>query len=77
MIFDRHIVGRKHRWISEIGLPEEDGYALVRRIRQREAERGGFLPAITLTGYARTDDRTRALAAGFQAHVAKPRHSKN
>jgi signal transduction histidine kinase/ActR/RegA family two-component response regulator len=58
--------------ISEIGLPDEDGYALVRRIRQHEAARGGFLPAITLTGYARADDRTRALAAGFQAHVAKP-----
>ena len=58
--------------ISDIGLPDGDGYALVRRIRQYEVEHGGFLPAITLTGYARADDRNRALAAGFQAHVAKP-----
>jgi signal transduction histidine kinase/ActR/RegA family two-component response regulator len=58
--------------ISDIGLPDEDGYTLVGRIRRHEAEHGGFLPAIALTGYARADDRTRALAAGFQAHVTKP-----
>jgi signal transduction histidine kinase/ActR/RegA family two-component response regulator len=58
--------------ITDIGLPDEDGYALVRRIRQHEAEHGGFLPAIALTGYARADDRAQTLAAGFQAHVAKP-----
>src|SRR5207247_4223268 len=51
--------------ISDIGLPDEDGYALIERIRHHEAQHGGFLPAITLTGYARADDRTRALAAGF------------
>jgi signal transduction histidine kinase/ActR/RegA family two-component response regulator len=58
--------------VSDIGLPDEDGYSLIRLIRQREAEHGGLLPAIALTGYARADDRARALAAGFQAHVAKP-----
>ena len=58
--------------VSDIGLPDEDGYSLVRQIRQREAEHGGLLPAIALTGYARADDRARALAAGFQAHIAKP-----
>jgi CheY-like chemotaxis protein len=58
--------------ISEVGLPDEDGYALVRRIRQHEAQHGSFLPAIMLTGRARADDRTRALAAGCQAHVVKP-----
>ena len=58
--------------VSDIGLPDEDGYSLIRRIRQNEAERGGFLPAIALTGYARADDRDRALAAGFQAHLPKP-----
>jgi signal transduction histidine kinase/ActR/RegA family two-component response regulator len=58
--------------ISDIGLPDEDGYALVQRIRHHEAAYGGFLPAITLTGYARADDRHRAFAAGFQAHLAKP-----
>ena len=65
-------VDRPDVLISEIDLPDEDGYALLRRIREHEAERGGFLPAITLTGYARADDRIRALAAGFQAHVTKP-----
>jgi signal transduction histidine kinase/ActR/RegA family two-component response regulator len=58
--------------VSDIGLPDEDGYSLIRRIRQQEAEHGGLLPAVALTGYARADDRTRALAVGFQAHVAKP-----
>ena len=58
--------------VSDIGLPDEDGYGLLRQIRQQEAEHGGFLPAIALTGYARAEDRTRALAAGFQAHVVKP-----
>ena len=58
--------------VTDIGLPEEDGYALVCQIRKREAENGGFLPAIALTGFARAEDRTRVLAAGFQAHVSKP-----
>ena len=58
--------------VSDIGLPDEDGYALLRQIRQQEAEHGGFLPAIALTGYARAEDRTRVLAAGFQGHVTKP-----
>jgi CheY-like chemotaxis protein len=58
--------------VTDIGLPDEDGYALLRAIRQREADGGGFLPAIALTGYARDEDRRRVLAAGFQGHVAKP-----
>jgi len=58
--------------VSDIGLPDEDGYSLIRRIRHRETQRGGFLPAIALTGYARADDKIRALVAGFQAHVVKP-----
>ena len=58
--------------VSDISLPDEDGYALIRQIRQYEAEHGGFLPAVALTGYARAEDRTRSLAAGFQAHVPKP-----
>jgi CheY-like chemotaxis protein len=58
--------------VSDIGLPDQDGYSLIRQIRQREAQHGHFLPAIALTGYARADDRDRALAAGFQAHVSKP-----
>jgi signal transduction histidine kinase/ActR/RegA family two-component response regulator len=58
--------------VSDIGLPDEDGYALIRQIRQHEATHGGFLPAIALTGYARAEDRARILAAGFQAHIPKP-----
>ena len=58
--------------VSDIGLTEEDGYGLIRQIRQHEAEHGGFLPAVALTGYARAEDRARVLAAGFQAHVPKP-----
>ena len=58
--------------VSDIGLPDQDGYVLIRQIRGHEAKHGGFLPAIALTGYARADDRVRALAAGFQAHVTKP-----
>jgi CheY-like chemotaxis protein len=53
-------------------MPDEDGYGLVRHIRQYEAAHGGFLPAIALTGYTRAEDRTRSLAAGFQAHLSKP-----
>jgi signal transduction histidine kinase/ActR/RegA family two-component response regulator len=58
--------------VSDIGLPDEDGYSLIRQIRHREAEHGGLLPAIALTGYARAEDRIRALVAGFQAHLVKP-----
>jgi signal transduction histidine kinase/ActR/RegA family two-component response regulator len=58
--------------VSDIGLPDEDGYALIRQIRQYEAVHGGCLPAVALTGFARAEDRARILAAGFQAHVPKP-----
>lgn len=58
--------------VSDIGLPDEDGYALIRQIREREAIDGGLLPAVAITGFARADDRDHALAAGFQVHVPKP-----
>ncbi len=58
--------------VSDIGLSDEDGFALIRQIRQYEADRGGFLPAVALTGFARAEDRARSIAAGFQAHVQKP-----
>jgi CheY-like chemotaxis protein len=58
--------------VSDIGLPSEDGYALIRQLRAREAERGGFLPAVALTGYVRAEERAQVLAAGFQLHVPKP-----
>jgi CheY-like chemotaxis protein len=58
--------------VSDIGVPGEDGYSLIRKIRARGAERGGNLPAAALTAYARSEDRIRALKAGFQTHLAKP-----
>ncbi len=61
-----------HVVLSDIALRDVDGYELVRRLRQRGAHDGGDTPAVALTGYARPQDRARALAAGFQAHVAKP-----
>jgi signal transduction histidine kinase/ActR/RegA family two-component response regulator len=57
--------------VSDIGLPGDDGYALIRRIREREAGRAP-LPAIAVSAYARADDRELALRAGFQLHLAKP-----
>jgi PAS domain S-box-containing protein len=56
--------------ISDIGMPMEDGYAFIKKIRARET--GRRTPAIALTAYARSEDRLRALAAGFQMHVSKP-----
>lgn len=59
--------------ISDIGMPGEDGYSLIRNVRLKEArERTGWKPAIALTAHARVEDRLRALSAGYQAHVAKP-----
>jgi signal transduction histidine kinase/ActR/RegA family two-component response regulator len=58
--------------ISDLGMPDEDGYTLLRKVRAMSAEHGGSIPALALTAYARVEDRVRALAAGFQMHVAKP-----
>jgi PAS domain S-box-containing protein len=58
--------------ISDIGLPGEDGYSLIARIRGLDGGNGASVPAIALTAFARSEDRTRALQAGFQAHLAKP-----
>ena len=58
--------------VSDIAMPGEDGYSLIRRIRERERGRGAALPAVALTAYAGGDHRERALLAGFQTHVAKP-----
>ena len=57
--------------ISDIGLPEMDGYDLIQNVR-RQPSPGRDIPAIALTAYARIEDRTRALRAGYQAHIAKP-----
>jgi PAS domain S-box-containing protein len=59
--------------VSDIGMPVEDGYTLLRLLRAMEAESGrARLPALALTAYARKEDREAALAAGFEAHVPKP-----
>jgi PAS domain S-box-containing protein len=63
---------RPHILISDIGLPGVDGFELLRRIRALGPERGGSVPAIALTAFARSEDRTRALRAGFLVHIAKP-----
>jgi signal transduction histidine kinase/ActR/RegA family two-component response regulator len=63
---------RPHVLVSDIGMPEEDGYALIRRVRALEPTKGGTTAAIALTAYARAEDRASALLAGFQYHVAKP-----
>jgi CheY-like chemotaxis protein len=61
-----------HVLVSDIGMPGEDGYGLLRQVRARPPEKGGRVPAAALTAYARSEDRMRALAAGFQTHVPKP-----
>jgi PAS domain S-box-containing protein len=58
--------------ISDLGMPDEDGYTLIHRVRELDAERGRQIPAVALTAYGRATDRIRALSAGFQMHVAKP-----
>jgi CheY-like chemotaxis protein len=58
--------------ITDLGMPGEDGYSLIRRVREWGRAPGAYLPAVALTAYGRTEDRMRALRAGFQMHVAKP-----
>ena len=58
--------------VSDIGMPGEDGYSLIRRVRALGPDRGGNTPAVALTAYARAEDRVRSVLAGFQMHVSKP-----
>ena len=58
--------------VSDVEMPGESGYQLIQKVRDLPPEAGGLTPAIALTAYARSDDRVRALTAGFQAHLAKP-----
>jgi PAS domain S-box-containing protein len=58
--------------ISDIGMPEEDGYSLIAKVRALDKERGGRIPAAALTAYAGEEDRIRTLRSGFQIHVPKP-----
>ena len=58
--------------VSDIGMPGEDGYALIKKVRALEPEHGGTIPALALTGYAGSEERVRLLSAGYQSHVTKP-----
>jgi PAS domain S-box-containing protein len=58
--------------LSDLEMPGEDGYSLIRKVRERPPERGGAIPAAALTAYARTEDRLHTLRAGFHRHVPKP-----
>lgn len=58
--------------VSDIGMPEEDGFALIAKVRALGKEQGGQIPAVALTAYAREEDQKRALDSGYQIHVPKP-----
>jgi CheY-like chemotaxis protein len=58
--------------VSDLAMPDRDGYDLIREIRKRAPDRGGNIPAIALSAYTRPQDRAQALAAGFQLHLSKP-----
>ena len=58
--------------VSDLGMPGEDGYSLIRKVRALSAEQGGKIPAVALTAYARTEDRLKVLRSGFQIHLTKP-----
>jgi CheY-like chemotaxis protein len=58
--------------VFDIGMPGEDGYALMRHVRALGPEHGGDAPAVAVTGYTSAEDRRRAFEAGFQSHIAKP-----
>ena len=63
---------RPHVLLADIGMPRTDGYELIRQVRALRADQGGAVPAAALTAFARSEDRTRALLAGYQTHLAKP-----
>jgi PAS domain S-box-containing protein len=69
---DRLAEWRPELIISDIGMPGADGYEFIARVREREKAEGRRIPAIALTAYARSQDRMRALLAGYQVHMAKP-----
>jgi len=58
--------------VSDIGMPHEDGFSRLRKLRALPPEQGGRIPAIALTAFARTQDRLNILSAGYQMHVPKP-----
>src|SRR5207249_11700714 len=70
--FDAVRAFRPHVLISDIGMPDEDGYSFMRRVHAMAATSGDSIPSIALTAYTRSEDRTKALAAGFTTHVGTP-----
>lgn len=58
--------------LTDIGMPDRDGFALLREVRRRDSANGYHLPAVAVTAYAGIRDRDHALAAGFDSHLAKP-----
>lgn len=70
--FDAMLSFRPQLLVSDIAMPHQDGYSLVRRIRALDAHVGGDIPCIALTAFTRAVEQQRALAAGFTAHLGKP-----
>jgi len=68
----RHAGGAFDVVLSDIGMPGEDGYSLIRCVRQLDPTHGRDVPAVALTAYARAEDKARAIEAGFKTHVSKP-----
>ncbi len=58
--------------VSDIGMPNEDGYSLIKKLRKLRLKRAKQIPAVALTAYATKEDKARTLSSGFQIHVAKP-----
>ncbi len=58
--------------IADVGMPGEDGYELIKKVRELGENNGGRIPAIALTGFARAGDKLHAIAAGYQIHLSKP-----
>jgi PAS domain S-box-containing protein len=69
---ERILTARPNVLVCDIGMPDEDGYSFIRKLRVLEQSQNRILPAVALTAYARSEDRTRAIACGFQYHLAKP-----
>ena len=69
---ERILARRPDVLVCDLGMPEEDGYSLIRELRVLEESQDSVLPAVALTAYARSEDRTRAIRCGFQNHLAKP-----
>ena len=70
--FEALVANRPDVIVSDIGMPFENGYSFLRNLRQVLQEEGGTIPALAVTGFTRPEDRERAFAAGFSAHLPKP-----